>query len=150
MERSRPYLKVAAVLSSVCLVGAFVAYRAGAFDSPPPPAPPSTEMPPETQPAAVPAPASPANPDSLIFMAGSKSTFVYDESALKALDKLTAGGSTVQTVPATGTQSTPANPVFLGGSKSLTRLFPPATGPGAAEKSSRPVPPAPVPPKKDQ
>jgi hypothetical protein len=142
MQRARPYLKVVAVLSSVCLVGAFVAYRAGAFDSPPPPAPPLS---PETQPATTPAPASPANPDSLIFMAGSKSAFVYDESTMKALEPFLG-----QPAPATGTQSTPANPVFMGGSKYLAPLFGPSTGPGSAEKSSPPALPAPVPPKKDQ
>ena len=31
MERARPYLKVAAVVSAVTLVGALIAYRAGAF-----------------------------------------------------------------------------------------------------------------------
>src|SRR5580700_3495924 len=31
MEQARPYLKAAAVVSTVTLVGAFVAYRAGAF-----------------------------------------------------------------------------------------------------------------------
>jgi hypothetical protein len=146
MERARPFLKVAAVASSVCLAAAFVAYRAGAFDSPPP----APEPPPETQPATTPPLASPANPDSLIFMAGSKSTFVYDESALKALEKLTASGSTVQTAPATGT-TPPANPVFMGGSKYIAPIFGPSTtGPGSAEKSNPPAPPAPTAPKKDE
>ena len=139
MERARPYLKVAAVVSSVCLVAAFVAYRAGAFDSPPPPAPP---LAPEAQPATTPAP---ANPDSLIFMAGSKSTFVYDGNALKEFEKLTTNPPDLA-APATGTQSAPAKPVFLGGSKSLTPLF----RPEPAEKSSPPATPAPVPPQKDQ
>jgi hypothetical protein len=148
MQRARPYLKVAAVVSSACLVAAFVAYRAGAFDSPPTPAL-EPEAQPEIQP---PVPPYPANLTEHVFMSGSKSTFVYDESALKALEMLTANSSTVQTVPPTGTQSTPpAKPVFLGGSKSLAPIFGPSTtGPGSAEKSSPPAPPAPVPPKKGE
>jgi hypothetical protein len=138
MERAKPYLKVAAVVSAVCLVGAFVAYRAGAFDGPPPPAPPPA---PETQPAPgpVPPPApTPETPTSPTFMLGSKSAYVYDENALKALTQSTQTGS-------------PANPVFMGGSKYIAPIFGPSTtGPGSAEKSRPPAPPAPVPPKKGE
>ncbi|HVL15940.1 MAG TPA: hypothetical protein VM529_25430 [Gemmata sp.] len=144
MERSRPILKVAAVAVSVCLVGAFVAYRAGAFDSPPPPAPPAEPTPqPDGEPAAAPTPPT-QTPASPVFMLGSKSARVYDENLLKQFEQLPL----VQAAPATGgTQpATPSTPVFLGGSKSLTPLFPPAATPGA---TLQPNPPTPAAPKKD-
>jgi len=140
MERSRPILKVAAVAVSVCLVGAFVAYRAGAFDSPPPPAPPAEPTP---QPDGEPAATAPASPTPPVFMLGSKSARVYDESLLKQFEQLPL----VQAAPAAGTQpATPNTPIFLGGSKSLTPLFPPAATPGA---TLQPTPPPPAAPKKD-
>ena len=78
MERARPYLKGTAVMSAVVLVGAFVAYRAGAFqpfertDAPPAPelttsneSPQSLTVPPATQPT--------AEHKEPVFMPGSKS-----------------------------------------------------------------------------
>ena len=72
MERARPYLKVAAVVSAVALVGALVAYRAGAFSESV-----SAEPQPEPQPAAAPqtapAPQPEPNTGQFIIMGGSKS-----------------------------------------------------------------------------
>ncbi|HSQ56024.1 MAG TPA: hypothetical protein VLM40_09775 [Gemmata sp.] len=128
MERARPYLKVAAVLCSVCLVAAFVAYRAGAFDRLPPPAPaPAAEVQP---------PAAPESQTPSTFLAGSKSTFVFDPA------KGSASMPTVQLQPSQtvqqtqGTPPAPASkPTFIGGSKSLTPLFGPVIG-GTPDKKT--------------
>ena len=115
MERARPYLKVAAVVSAVTLVGALVAYRAGAFAMPIP-----VETQPEPQPAAAPEPA-PEQPvtttDQLnpAIMYGSKSAPAFP-------------GVTTGLTPPSGTQSPP---VFMGGSKSAAVIHVPPKNPNA-------------------
>jgi hypothetical protein len=106
MERARPYLKVAALVTAVGLGGAFVAYRAGAFaaaspveaQSGPPlilapetdaqqPTPNPSQLPPavmfgsKSAPAFTPAQPAPASPDKpSVFMAPSKSIVLFPVS----------------------------------------------------------------------
>ena len=112
MERARPYLKVAAVVSAVALVGALVAYRAGAF-SESVPADPQPELQPATAPQTAPEQPITGTPQTPpAFMFGSKSAPTFT-SGLPATTGDTAG---VTPVPSTGQSP----PVFLGGSKSLS------------------------------
>jgi hypothetical protein len=130
MERARPYLKAAAVVSAVLLGGAFVAYRAGAFAAS---APVETQA--EQQQITGPS-ATTESPHK--FMLGSKSAPAF-------------------TPPSSGT-SEPPKPlapltglvppsVLMGGSKSI-QLFPASRlglEPGAPPVPVMP-PPAPLPP----
>lgn len=69
MSHPKPYLKVAAVVSAVLLVGAFVSYRAGVFQRPAPAEPPT----PDVTPVAA-EPQTPSDADQQqAFMYGSKS-----------------------------------------------------------------------------
>jgi hypothetical protein len=126
--------KVAAIMPAILLVGALVAYRAGAF-SPTPPAPPPPE--PEPQPVA----AAPSEPQvmqldekTMHFMLGSKSAMPVQPSQL--------GNTQLTPAPNSPTPQPKPNPVFLGGSK-----FRPVIGPDEVSKPATPVPPMPVPPK---
>jgi len=120
MERARPYLRVAALLSAVALVGALVAYRAGAFSTPVP-----SEARGEPQPATDPQtaaepPATTPDPHPA-FMYGSKSAPAF------------LPGGTAQTPGTDPVQLTPVPPdktsTFIGGSKSII-LTPPGQIPG--------------------
>jgi hypothetical protein len=135
MERARPYLKVAAVVSAVALVGSHIAYRAGAFSTPIPtesqPEPP-TANPPQPPPASMfgsksvpavtpgqtnstanapfvpqPAPVAPAPHDKPpTFLSGSKSFTIYDFSDFS---KLTHSQSTAPAPPTNPPNMTPPN-----------------------------------------
>jgi hypothetical protein len=137
MERAKPYLKVAAVVSSVALVGALVAYRAGAFSKPAP----------EQQPAAAP-PAVPETPP-----AGSESreltpaelnaAIMYGSKSAPAFYPVPAGSTTggppntQAAVPSGG----PKPPTFMGGSKSF-EVFQSPPGVLPAPPQPQPNPPA--------
>ena len=119
MAQKQPYFKIAAVVSAVLLVGAFVSYRAGAFERflKPEPQPP-------TEPQAEPAGETPAGTDQ------KSQVFIYSSKSAPAFTPAPAPTTPV-----------PEKPVFLGGSKSIvltpTSGFPPGTAskPGAAPPS---------------
>ncbi|QJW96061.1 hypothetical protein [Frigoriglobus tundricola] len=137
MDRAKPYLKVAALLSAVALVGALVAYRAGAFSTPVP-----SEAPGDPQPTAVPRPTAeqlaPTPDPHPALMYGSKSApaFLPGESA-QAL------GAVPGPVPVTPT-SPDKPPTFIGGSKSII-LVPAGQLPGLTPSHPPNMPP-PTPP----
>lgn len=132
MERARPYLKVAALLSTVALVGAFVAYHAGAFAQPPAPEAPAEPQPTTGPQPSAESPAPPLDPHPA-FMYGSKSA-----PAFLPVEPVQAPGS--GPVPVTPI-SPDKSPTFLGGSKSM--IF---STPGKPPSSLVPVNPPPVPP----
>ncbi len=117
MKRAAPYLQAAAVASAVTLMGAFVAYRAGAF--PNPFASPSPQ--PETIPAAAP-------------QTESEQPLVIDihDPAIMYSSKSAPAFTSAQPTPASGTAPgqqpapTPESkpPTFMGGSKYIT-IVPP-------------------------
>ena len=117
MERRQPYLKVAAVVSAVLLVGCFVAYRAGAFHRPAEPAPQ-----PEQQSEGATQPAPNAAPPSRAIMYSSKSAEVFIPGS-----EVTPEGAP-PAVPATPATPPAPQPVFLGGSKSDASFVPPRPG----------------------
>ncbi len=130
MNRARPYLKAAAVVSTVALMGAFVAYRAGAF---PNPFPADAQPQPEAPPAATPQTASePPAPDAghSAFMYGSKSA-----PAFAPAQPTPVPGTTPAQQPTPTLEGKP--PTFMGGSKFIT-IVSPTGGPP-------PQPPAPKP-----
>ena len=133
MDRTKPYLKAAAVTSAVVLGGLFVAYHAGAFAKPA-----SPENPPELPPAAdaqtadAP-PATPSDPHPA-FMYGSKSAPAF-------LPGTPAQAPSPGTAPVPGTPNSPGqSPTFMSGSKSI--IFSPA---GQPPSGLIPVTPPPAP-----
>ncbi len=118
MDQAKVYLKILAVVSASALVGALVAYRAGAFASPAPPEPPEQQPVAGEQP--VPESTPGTDPKSPAIMYGSKSApaFTHVES-----------GTTPAPTPQTQPQPQP-NPVYLGGSKSKFIFEPPKSNPG--------------------
>ena len=105
MDRRKAFLKGAAVVSALVLVGSFVAYRAGAFTKPPEPLP-------QPEPEATVAPQQPppgaiegTSNEDLIFLAGSKSSDIVRPPK----------PTPPQPAPATPTPQPPS--VFMGGSK---------------------------------
>lgn len=135
MQRTKPYLKVAAIVSAVTLAGTFVAYRAGAVPNPFAAEPQPEAPPPEAQIASE-QPAS-TDPKPPAVMHGSK----WGPAFLPADPNPT----TVTPVPPGGEQS----PVFMAGSKSFRPVMPrPQPGTGAQSASPPPTtsgsnPPAP-------
>lgn len=131
MNRAAPYLKAAAVVSTVTLMGAFVAYRAGAF-----PNPLSAEAPP--QPEAIPAaaPQTATEPPTVIVLGDS--AFMYGSKSAPAFTPAQPG-TTLVLHPAQQPAPTPEGkpPTFMGGSKYITIVPPP---------SGQPPPPQPTPP----
>ena len=131
MNRTSPYLKAAAVVSTVTLMGAFVAYRAGAFQ----PAP--ADAPPESPPAAAPQTAS----EQLVVVDMGDSAFMYGSKSAPAFTPAPPG-TTLVLQP--GQQPTPTleskPPTFMGGSKYIT-IVPPS----GASPIPPPQPPAPKP-----
>jgi hypothetical protein len=114
MDRRKAFLKGAAVVSALVLVGSFVAYRAGAFELFSKP-----ELQPEVQPVAAPQESAPTPPQST-FLPGSKSINLTGTT----IGGLTPAGTFVpdldvpiRTEPAP--PPPPAKPpTFMGGSKS--------------------------------
>jgi hypothetical protein len=150
MDRARPYLKVAAFVPAIVLVGGFVGARAGVFVIPSFPIFSKDVPQPEAQPQPDPVAATQQPPavqtlpdDHPIFMSGSKSF-----RPVIALPQ----GSSPQTVPPTAPNSAPGAtppagpPVFLGGSKSAPIIPFPPPNPGAQQGAPPANPPIPPPP----
>jgi hypothetical protein len=144
MERAKPYLKGAAVLSTVALMGAFVAYRAGAFqldlqtDAPPAPEVAAPAGAPSAAPSEVPplpvipsvAPADDSKPPAI--MPGSKSLgplgVVRTDPQPNTVSPLPVPSITPPPAPSTTPPSAPSIPAlhepsknpppFIGGPKS--------------------------------
>ncbi len=126
MEQSKPYLKVASVVSAVLLVGAFVSYRAGAFER-------FTK--PESQPAvAAPTPDPEAPP--VLSVEQSPQTFMYSSKSAPAFTPeapahpagspptYLGGSKYIVVAPTPADPPKPNPPPFLGGSKSKTIFSP--------------------------
>jgi hypothetical protein len=136
MERARPYLKVAALVTAVGLGGAFVAYRAGAFATASPveaqPGQPLI-LAPETE-AEQPPPNSLQLPPAVMF--GSKSAPAFTPAQ-------PGPGAQPQAQPAPASPEKP--PTFMPGSKSIGNLFPGTTTTLVPVDPSKPQqPPAPI------
>jgi hypothetical protein len=132
MERVRPYLKVAAVASAVALVGAFVAYRAGAFSKPAHPESQSEPQPvagPQTAPEL---PTTTTDQQHPAFMYGSKSAPAF----VPVPPSPTPGAAPAPPAPNSGQPS----PVFLGGSKSAEIIRFPEPGSGSQQPPAPPKP----------
>jgi hypothetical protein len=150
MERGKPYLKVAAVLSSVALVGAFVAYRAGAFDKPAPQPDPQLAAPsagagePVITPSDGPERSVTLTPEELkqAIMYGSKSApaFVPTQPSMQPNSSgslLPPQLTPVQPAAPSGNQKPP---VFMGGSKSA-EIFPVPPAPFYPQPAAQQGPP---------
>jgi len=129
MSRARPFLKVAAVVSSVLLVGAFIGCRTGAFR-------------PLAKPEPQPAPTQPAPENPPTFMSGSKS---LNGGPGYTIGLTPAGGAAPNdpAKPAT-TEPTPEKKplVLMGGPKSAP-VFGPVNGPAPANEPHAPPPATP-------
>ncbi len=126
MERKSPYLKIAAVVSAVLLVGAFVSYRAGAFQRPAPPEPqPEPAAPTDTEPRPTPSADQPQH-------------FLYSSKSAPAF--------TPASPPPTVNPPAPGNPpAYMGSSKWISIVptgpilaDPPKPAPNAAPNAAKP------------
>ncbi len=109
MQRAKPYLKTAALASSVLLVGVFIGYRAGAFQQSlstpaPAPAPQTAETPTVTPP-----PTAPPSP-MLQTIPVTNPAIMYSSKSAPAIDTATFERLVGQPTTAQPTPPTPPSP----------------------------------------
>ncbi len=123
MRRPNTFVRVAAVASSVLLVGGLLCYRAGAFGWTTTPVTPTTKpVPADTPPTGIPSTLTPAEYDR-VLMSGSKTIAI----------------SPIVPAPSQAPAQTPTQRTIMPGSKSsFSPMFPPISQPPTNAPNSPP------------